>query len=541
MDQIVFPLSLLIAFATLLPAAGLFLILSRRIRAEREKQRSALAEIESGSATAMLTFEVGGQILRANSLAGKLFECTEQELAGMAIGSLIPVLAVGGDGLVPTASLVGARKTPNGIGVEVTGQRKNGTYIPLDVLLTEMPGMRPKRFQMVARDLSDVHDIQRNWRELQFLDGMLQSVGAPLLVLYKDGKVTRHNRAFEQITGHSDPFGRHYWELLLAPEEWPQARHTIAETISTAATRRMECTWLRPSGEPVQVTLAITPLRAGNTTPEHAVVAAFPVSERAETGRWATMEAVERLAGGIAQQFNDLLTSINGYSELVLHTVDESSPARRDVEEIKKAGERGAALTAQLLAFSQRQVLRPSVLSLNHLIHEMKETLSVLLGERMAVCTILDLELWQVNADRSWLEQVILNLAVNARDAMHDGGKLTLETMNESLDGPDARRQANLPEGQYVVLAVTDTGSGLAPAAREHLFEPFFSTKRSKGAGLGLSTVYGVVRQSGGNVLIHSVPAGGTAVRIYLPRFAAEAESAEKAARGLYLVRGAGN
>jgi two-component system cell cycle sensor histidine kinase/response regulator CckA len=540
MDQIVFPLALLLAFATVLPAAALFVIVSRRFRMERSSQRQALEEIESCSATAMLTFDSSGKILSSNSVAGKLFEYPEGRLDGMPIGNVIPALATGPDGVVPATSLETSRKTPNGIGVEVTGQRKNGTYLPLDLLLTEIPVAGQKGYHLVARDLTDVHDAQRNARELQFLDGMLQSVGAPVLVLYKDGKITRHNRIFEQATGHADPFGRHYWELLLPPEEWPQTRHLIAETISGGETKRMDCSWLRLSGEPVPMTLAMTPLRAGNTTPEHAVVVAFPVSERAEAGRWATMEAVERLAGGIAQQFNDLLTSINGYSELVLHTIEESSPARRDVEEIKKAGERGAALTSQLLAFSQRQVLRPSAFSVNQLIHEMKDMLGILLSDRISLSTILDLELWTVNADRNWLEQVILNLAVNARDAMPDGGKLTLETINVNMEESEARRQANLPEGQYVVLTVTDSGAGLEPAARQHLFEPFFTTKRAKGAGLGLSTVYGFVRQSGGNVLVHSIPSGGTSVRIYLPRSTAEAESVENTARGLYLVRGAG-
>ncbi|MBS1824957.1 MAG: PAS domain S-box protein [Acidobacteria bacterium] len=540
MDQIVFPLALLIAFATLLPAALLYRILSGRFRRERARRQDTLQEIESSSATAMLTIDQAGRILRANSVAGKLFEYLEQDLPGMAIGSVIPALAPGADGLVPVASLVGARKTANGIGVEVTGQRKNGTYIPLDLLLSEVAAGSVRQYHLVARDLTDVHDAQRNSRELQFLDGMLQSVGAPVLVLYKDGKITRHNRAFEQVTGHADPFGRHYWELLLAPEEWPQTRHFIAETITAGETRRLDCTWLRLSGDPVPVLLAVTPLRAGNTTPEHAVVAAFPISERAEAGRGATMEAVERLAGGIAQQFNDLLTSINGYSELVLHSIDESSPARRDVEEIKKAGERGAALTSQLLAFSQRQILRPATFSLNQLVHEMKDTLAVLLSDRIALSTVLDLELWQVSADKNWMEQVILNLAVNARDAMPEGGKLTIETINVNMDESEAKRSAGLPEGQYVLLTISDSGYGLEPAARQHLFEPFFSTKRSKGAGLGLSTVYGFVRQSGGNVLVHSIPSGGTSVRIYLPRQTAEVDAGEKAARGLYLVRGAG-
>lgn len=540
MDLIVFPMAALLGLATLLPAVALFVILTRRFRQERSNHRRALEEIEAGSGTAMISIDESGKILSCNAIAQRLFEHPDQSLVGASIGTIIPALGTGSDGLLQLDSLHSARKTPNGNGVEVTGQRKNGTYIPLDLTMAEVSRGGQKRFFLVARDLSEIHDAERNARELQFLDGMMQSVGAPVIVLYKDGKITRHNRCFEEATGHADPFGRHYWELLLPSSEWPQARHMISEVIGAGETKRLECSWFKLTGEAVPMLLAISPLRAGNVTAEHAVIVAFPASGQAESGRAAAMEAVERLAGGIAQQFNDLLTSINGYSELVLHTIEDQSPARRDVEEIKKAGERGAALTSQLLAFSQRQVLHPEAFSLNDLIHGIKGMLDILVEDKVTLSTVLDLELGLVNADRNWMEQVILNLVVNARDAMPAGGKLTLETKNVDLEESEARRQANLPEGRYVVLNVCDTGTGLEPAARQHLFEPFFTTKRAKGAGLGLSTVYGFVRQSGGNTIVHSMPTGGTSVRVYLPRHMAAAESAEKSPAGLYLVRGAG-
>ncbi|MCC6389478.1 MAG: PAS domain S-box protein [Bryobacterales bacterium] len=537
---IIFTVGILLAIAAGLPATFLQRQLGRRLQMEKREQEARLRKLEEGSPDPMFTIDEQGCIRSFNAASAQTFGYRAQEVIGRSIGILIPTassLTEPGRGL---ESLLAAQRAPGAAGVEITGQRKNGTYVPLHFHLTEATEHGHSIYHAVARDLSERQVAALNARDAQFLDGVLNSIGAAVLVVDREGMVVKHNRAFEELTGHRgpEPSGRHYWELLLPEQEWPRTQMAISDLAAGGGKLQGEAEWRGKDGENLQVYTAMSSLRTGNMQSGSAVVVAFPIPESRREEFAGSMEAVERLAGGIAQQFNDLLTSINGYSELVLHTLHPEDPLRRDVEEIKKAGERATALTSQLLAFSRKQPMKAAVFGLNDLIHGMKPMLQMLLGDKIQISTILDLELSRVKADSGWLEQAILNLAVNARDAMPGGGKLTLETANAGLDAPTARRLAQLPAGDYVVLTVSDTGRGMDPDTRQHMFEPFFTTKRSgKGMGLGLSTVYGVVRQLGGNVVVQSIPGSGTSVRLYLPAVA-EAEEPEPA-RGLFLVRGA--
>jgi two-component system cell cycle sensor histidine kinase/response regulator CckA len=249
------------------------------------------------------------------------------------------------------------------------------------------------------------------------------------------------------------------------------------------------------------------------------------------------MEAIGRVAGGVAHDFNNLLTAITGYAELLLSGADAGGASdiknevqRKNVEEIRNASERATSLTRQLLAFSRRQVLSPKALNLNTVVGDMDRILRRLMRENIDLVTVLEPTLGEIWADPGQLEQVILNLALNARDAIPGSGQLTLETSNVELEATYARSELFLVPGPYVVLAVSDTGMGMDEEVKAHLFEPFFTTKENgQSHGLGLSTVYGIVKQSGGTIVVASEKGRGTTFKVYLPRVGKDKEASHPA------------
>ncbi len=251
------------------------------------------------------------------------------------------------------------------------------------------------------------------------------------------------------------------------------------------------------------------------------------------------MEGIGRLAGGIAHDFNNLLGAIIGYSDLILETIEEDNPIRSEVTSIIKAGKKAAVLTKQLLAFSRRQVLQLKIVNLNTLILDLERMLKRLLPENIRLFTILDENLWQVKIDPVQIEQVLINLALNARDAMREGGKLSIESSNITITDRTGHDFIGLKSGQYVMLRVTDTGHGMDGEFKEKIFEPFFTTKApGKGTGLGLSTAYGIIKQSKGFIFVDSAPDVGSTFSIYLPRVEEEAAQEEEITEWRPAVKG---
>jgi PAS domain S-box-containing protein len=292
----------------------------------------------------------------------------------------------------------------------------------------------------------------------------------------------------------------------------------------------VEATWKRKDGTPLNVQLSVRAVRNAQREVEFYETFVRDVTEQRllqqQLVQAQKMEAVGRLAGGIAHDFNNLLTVITSYSDLLLEDLARDDPRRDDVEQVRKAAEGAAALTRQLLAFSRQQVLQPRVVSLNVVVSDLRKMLQRVIGEDVNFATVLASDLAAVKADVGQLEQVLMNLAVNARDAMPVGGKLTIETTNVELDTDYTRMHHASAAGHFVMLAVTDTGTGMDEATQAKIFEPFFTTKgQGKGTGLGLATVYGIVKQSGGFIWVYSEVGHGTSFKIYLPRVAEAADT----------------
>ncbi|MFI5094337.1 MAG: PAS domain S-box protein [Candidatus Acidiferrales bacterium] len=335
----------------------------------------------------------------------------------------------------------------------------------------------------------------------------------------------------EAITGYTQE------EWLAGSRDWlrhiPKEDHATIEAAEAASLRgerfQAEYRIVRKDGAVIWVsdTAVVVPGSDSHPVMEGIIV---DITERKllenQLQQSRRMEAVGRLAGGIAHDFNNLLTIIKGYAELALQRTGIQPELRADVMQIDNASERASMLIRQLLAFSRRQVLQPKVIDLNAIVLALDKLLARLMGEHIEMVTRCGANVGNVKADPAQVEQVIMNLVVNARDAMPKGGRLTVETFNVDLDSTYARDHVSVKPGAYVMLAVSDTGMGMSPETVAHIFEPFFTTKESgQGTGLGLSTVYGIVKQSGGYIWVYSEPGKGTTFKVYLPRVTELAES----------------
>jgi PAS domain S-box-containing protein len=497
------------------------------LRQSEERHRMLAQALRSASECISIT-DIAGRLVYVNNAFLQTYGYREHEL----IGQYIDVVRSGRssaevvDGILP-ATIAG------GWSGELSNRTKEGREFPVFLTTSAVYDEDGQRIALVgiARDITERKRVEETYLRLVTA---IEQAAETIVITDPAGAILYANPAFEKTSGFTcaealgrNPrilksgkqgadFYRNMWVMLAAGQVW--SGHFINK---------------RKDGTLYQEEATISPVRdATGKIINYVAVKRDVTRELAleEQYRQAQkMESIGRLAGGIAHDFNNLLTVINGYSKMILAELRTDNPLRDQLEEIEKAGECAAGLTRQLLAFSRKQILQPCVLDLNGLVRDMQGMLERLMGEDVEVRYAFHPEDVTVHADRHQLEQVIMNLAVNARDAMPDGGQLLIETalVDESRvsSSPEAR------PGRYAMLAVSDTGTGMDEATERRIFEPFFTTKPiGQGTGLGLAMVQGIVAQSGGYINVYSEPGQGTAFKIYLPALAGAKVPAEQAA-----------
>ena len=322
-----------------------------------------------------------------------------------------------------------------------------------------------------------------------------------------------------------------FWERVIEmidPRDRDEFLRSVGEVIARRCKWHHEGRFIKPSGETIWLRAISNPTETKDGLIFNGIILDITEEKRLETQlqQAQKLESIGRLAGGVAHDFNNLLTGIAGYAEILMSSFKRGDPLFADLREIKKAADRGAGLTAQLLAFSRKQIIAPQVIDLNEVIDHSLMMIKRLIGEDIDLKFAPTTELGSVKADPTQVEQVLVNLSINARDAMPDGGLLRIKTENVAFDEEYCNAYPEASPGEYVMLAVSDNGAGIGEDLKDHIFEPFFTTKeKGKGTGLGLATVYGIVKQNGGFINLYSELGIGTTFKIYLPRVAEKAVS----------------
>jgi PAS domain S-box-containing protein len=522
----------LFALAILISAS---MVLHRDIT-QRKLAEAALRDSETRyrtifeSAADAILLSKGDVFTDCSEKALELFRCTRNQLVGQSLSHFSPpVQPDGSDSRQSIRDRAERALSGRMQCFEWQFRRADGTYFDSEIKLrrSDISGEA-----YLCGIVSDISARKKTEAENARLVAAIEQSAEAVMITNTSGEIQYVNPAFTRITGYSreevlgknprvvksdkqdSEFYRRLWTTILKGENW-----------------HGEITNCRKDGSHYTEEMHIAPVRSPQGEITHFIATKEDISERKRLEdhlrQSQKMEAIGRLAGGVAHDFNNLLTVITGYGQLLRARLDPKDLNLLD--EVLKASDRAASLTRQLLAFSRRQILTPQVFDLNSVVANTETMLRRLIGEDIELTTVLEPKLGHVKADPGQIEQVIMNLAVNARDAMPQGGKLTIETANINLDESYARTRTGVAPGPYVMLVVSDTGVGLDAETLGYVFEPFFTTKeKGKGTGLGLATVYGIVKQSSGSIWAYSEPGRGTSFKIYLPRFNAPATKDER-------------
>ena len=532
---IVFPLVLLISqeqfwwsvvivMASFAAASGRLIVLQNQLMVssgELARNLSLLRGITEGTTDAVFVKDLTGRYLMINSAGARFLGKSAADVLGKDDAELFDP-EVGRDIMMRDRKVVQSGETQT--------YEEPGTAAGVSRLYLATKGpFRDPNGQIIGllgicRDITDRKRAEEEIRQSQ-QKLRIHFEHTPLAVVEWDMefRVAAWNPSAERIFGYTreEALGRHA-SFIVPPQFRPQVDQTWQALIKQAGGVRSMNDNLTKDGRQISCEWYNTPLVddsgrvLGVASLVHDVTERVALEERLRQSQ--KMEAVGRLAGGVAHDFNNLLTVILGYTQIMADGLPAGSRLADSTGQIKSAAERAAGITRQLLAFSRKQVLSPRIINLNDTMMNLDSLLRRLIGEDIEVLTVPENDLGSVKADPGQIEQVIMNLALNARDAMPNGGKLTLETANAQLDASYASEHQPITPGRYVMLAVSDTGEGMSPEVQARIFEPFFTTKEvGKGTGLGLSTVYGIVKQSGGYIWVYSEPDRGTTFKIYFP------------------------
>jgi len=413
-----------------------------------------------------------------------------------------------------------------GAGLQLVARCKDGSEFPVDISLSAIETAEGLLVSAAIRDVTALRKAEASGRIAAIVDSSADAIIGESI----DGTITSWNPSAERLYGWpaADAIGKDI-AIIYPPNKLDERATILANIREGKQTAGLETVRMRHDGTLIDCLVSISPVRAldgtivgvastGRDITDYVAAARQRERLERELQQAQRLESVGQLAGGVAHDFNNLIAVIMNYAEFVADELGDRPALRQDVDEIRRAAERAAALTRQLLIFSRREVAHPEVLDVNSVVGDMRKLLERTIGENIELVTTNAAHLWPVFADRGQIEQVIMNLAVNARDAMAQGGKLVIETQNADLDEDFVATHVDLATGPYVRISVADTGQGMTREVASRAFEPFFTTKpKGKGTGLGLATVYGIVTEARGNVALYSEPGRGTTVTVLVP------------------------